>query len=236
MTLSVGGCSVGVTGKRVKKKTLRFGRKVTHQGTHSDRLVARFRASCLVRCEVAAFLLQVRMRFQFVFSPRVGQHRTIKQMCRSSHTLHLTVFPAQQFKIDTTHTTHTHTFSSSSSSSSSFHTREHTHTHTHAILLHFTENRSLQKQQSNILWQASIRQHGQSKSGHNEERQQSARAAQVQSSNNERRSKNQIANNNRYTKYQKQKNERKVKGGAWCLLCVACCSGGGCFSCDSCWL
>ena len=47
------------------------------------------------------------MRFQFVFSPRVGQHRTIKQMCRSSHTLHLTVFPAQQFKIDTTHTTHT---------------------------------------------------------------------------------------------------------------------------------
>ena len=44
----------------------------THAGAY---LRARFRASCLVWCEVAAFLLLVRMRFLFGFSSRVGHNR-----------------------------------------------------------------------------------------------------------------------------------------------------------------
>ena len=95
----------------------------THAGANWR---TRFRASCLVWCEVAAFLLLVRMRFLFGFSSRDEKDATvtITPMCPSSQTPHQTAFaahnnhPPEEFQIDTTRSSPTH-----------IHPRTHTHTH-----------------------------------------------------------------------------------------------------------
>ena len=167
-----------------------------------------------------------------MFSPRVGQHRTIKEMCRSSHTLHLTVFPAQQFKIDTTHTTHTLPRRPTT------HANTHTHTPSYFISQRIAACRSsraailISQRIENCRSRRATFSGKQASDNVDNQRvatakndsraQEQQRAAQVQSSNNERRSGNQIADNNRYTKYQKQKmngKQREVRG-VCCVLHV----------------